>query len=214
MPSLVLDRHPVKSAAQSQLSHAHLASSICRTVTPIKVFLCALTQWHFPRAVRSHSKHKHADYTVNNVIKGVTAGHKFWCWARACKNVARLHPYCRCLSWLMCLDHSEIWVFFSCPQFMNWSALHEQGLKQERSYIGHKATYYNYTPICNCDPKNAANFSTQVGKSFHKCHQCSDMFSRECHIMCNVFQDMLYCTHCVCFDVSQAGPTPTRKVQN
>lgn len=38
----------MKSAAQSRPSHAHLAGSICRTVTPIRFFLCGVTSRHFP----------------------------------------------------------------------------------------------------------------------------------------------------------------------
>lgn len=54
MPSLVLQTHPVKSAAslttnpQSCFSHAHLASSICVTVSSIRVLPGSTDQLVFP----------------------------------------------------------------------------------------------------------------------------------------------------------------------
>lgn len=53
MPSLVLQTHPVESAAsstalsQSCFCHAHLASSIYMTVASVRRFLCYYYYWYF-----------------------------------------------------------------------------------------------------------------------------------------------------------------------
>lgn len=104
MPSLVLRTHPVKSAAslttnsQSCFSHAHLASSICVTVSPIRVVPGSTDQLVFPAYSENH-KHKFSPLNFNLCLE---AGSRSFLWSiikvaipiQSCKSYLHLYS-CR-----------------------------------------------------------------------------------------------------------------------